>query len=299
MTSAPRTPEITRPDEVKPQATLVQGPTGSGKTRSLLTYAKAGIETFVVVTEPTGVETLVDGMREMNIDPNLLHWNYCPPTNMSIADMINSADQVNRKSVSDMQKVDSPAILQKGKYRTFISFLEQIQNFQCDRTGKSYGDATEWGDNRAFCVDSLSGVNLMITQLQVGNRGTLTLPDYNVVQLSLEQLFVTLCSMRCFVTLNAHVELEQDLITGRSSVMASTVGKKLAPKIPIHFSEVVLARRDPDGKFWWSTNDPEAKLKARQLPWSDKISQDYGQIVKTYQQRKLAAQGEHAQRTTA
>lgn len=296
MTTTPRTPPTTK-DPLKPQATLVMGPTGAGKTRALLTYAKAGIETFIVVTEPTGVETLLDGMAEMDIDPNLVHWNYCPPTNMSIKSLKASADQVNRKSVSDMQKVDSPAVLQKLDYRTYLNFLEQIENFRCDRTGQAFGDATEWGDNRAFCVDSLSGVNLMMTQLQIGNRGTLTLPDYNVVQISLEQLFVTLCSMKCFVTLNAHVEMEPDAITGRQHIMVSTVGKKLAPKVPIHFSEVVLARRAEDGKFWWSTTDPEAKLKARQLPYSDKIAQDFGQIVAAYQKRKAIATGGQSAKT--
>lgn len=278
-------PPTTEEDVVKPQATLLMGPTGSGKTDSLLSYVEAGIEVFVASTEATGIETLIRSARRRNLNPDLIHWRQCKPTNMDVESMITSADQLNRKSVGDMQKIDNPAILQKGKFRSFIALLETIQNFKCMRTGKSYGDVTEWGDDRAFCIDSLTGANLMMTQLQVGNRGTLTLPDYNVCQLTLENLIVTLCSLNCFFTLTAHLEMEKDEISGRVKVMASTVGKKLAPKVPIHFSEVIRTARIGT-KFYWSTQDEEAELKARSLPWSDKIDPSFVQIVKAYRADK-------------
>lgn len=272
-------------DVVKPQASLILGATGQGKTDALISFAEAGIETFVVSTEATGIETLIKSAQRRKVNMDLIHWRHVKPTNMDVSSMIRSADQLNRKSVSDMQKQDSPAVLEKAKYRTFISFLETVQNFKCQRTGKSYGDVTEWDDTRAFCVDSLTGINLMMTQLQVGNRGTLTLPDYNVCQLTLENLIVTLCSASCFFAMTAHLEREKDEITGKVNIMASTVGKKLAPKIPIHFSEVVRAHRT--GKqFFWSTEDDEMELKARSLPWSDKIPASFAQIVDSYRASK-------------
>lgn len=275
-------------DVVTPQATLIMGPTGSSKTDSLISYVEAGIELFVASTEANGVETLIRSARRRGVDMSKVHWAHCRPTNMDVAAMIRSADQLNNKSVSDMQKIDNPGILEKKKYRTFIRLLENIQNFRCDRTGRTYGDVTEWGDDRAFVIDSLTGVNLMMTQLQVGNRGTLTLPDYNVCQLTLENLIVTLCSARCFFTLTAHIEMEKDQISGKIKVMASTVGQKLAPKVPIHFSEVIRARRE-GGKFFWSTEDAEAELKARSLPWSDKITPSFVQIVEAYRSDKKYA----------
>lgn len=276
-------------DVVKPQATLIMAETGRGKTDCLLSYVEAGIEVFVVSTEATGIQSLIKSARRRKLNMDLVHWRQINPTNMDVEAMIRSADQLNRKSVSDMQKIDSPGILEKSKYRTFLNLLNTVQNFKCQRTGKSYGDVTEWGDDRAFCIDSLTGVNLMMTQLQTGNRGTLTLPDYNVCQLTLENLIVTLCSMRCFFTLTAHLEREKDEITGRVNIMASTVGKKLAPKVPIHFSEVIRALR-VDGKFFWSTEDSECDLKARSLPWSDKITPSFVQIVESYRADKAFAE---------
>lgn len=264
------------------------GPTGSAKTDCLLTYVEAGLELFVASTEANGPETLIRSARRRGVDISRVHWRHVRPTNMDMASMIKSADQLNRKAVGDMQKVDSPALLEKAKYRTYIDLLETIQNFKCDRTGRHYGDVTEWGDDRAFVIDSLSGVNLMMTQLQIGNRGTLTLPDYNVCQISLENLIVTLCSCRCFFALTAHLEMEKDQVSGKIKVMSSTIGQKLAPRLPIHFSEVVRARRE-GGKFLWSTEDAEAELKARSLPWSDKIEASFVPVVEAYRSDKAFA----------
>jgi len=270
---------------VTPGSVMLMGPTGSAKTDALLSYVEAGIELFVASTEANGPETLIRSARRRGVDMSRVHWRHCRPTNMNMATMIASADQLNRKAVGDMQKVDSPAILEKSKYRTYINLLETIQNFRCDRTGQTYGDVTEWGDDRAFVIDSLSGLNLMMTQLQIGNRGTLTLPDYNVCQISLEQLIVTLCSCRCFFALTAHVELERDAVSGRIKVMASTIGQKLAPKLPIHFSDVVRARRE-GGKWYWATEDEEAELKARSLPWSNKLEPTFVPVVEAYRRDK-------------
>lgn len=288
--SIPSTPTApVKPVEVvTPGSTMLLGPTGTGKTDSILTLLDAGLEVFVCVTEGNGVESLIKGMRRRSdqgkpVDVSRLHWNHCRPTNMDIKAMINSADQLNRKSVGDMQKVDSPAILEKAKYRTYIRMLEQIQNFRCDRTGKTYGDVTEWGPDRAFVIDSMSGINLMMTQLQIGNRGTLTLPDYNVCQITLENLIVTLCSCSCFFVLVGHLEMEKDPLTGKISAMASSIGQKLAPKLPVHFSDVVRAKREGI-KFMWANVDAEADitLKARNLPWSDKLDPTFVPIIRQY-----------------
>lgn len=285
ITPPPSTEIVAEPskpvDIVKPGSVMLLGQTGTGKTDAILTLLEAGLEVFVAVTESNGVETLLRSVRRRKLDITKLHWKHCPPTNMSMASMINSADQMNKKAIGDLQKIDSPAILHKHLYRTFINLLKCVENFQCDRTGRTYGDVTEWGDDRAFVIDSLSGVNLMMTQLQVGNRGTLTLPDYNACQLMLEQLIVTLCSSRCFFILTGHLELEKDAISGKIKGMASTIGQKLAPKLPIHFSEVVRARRE-GAEFFWSTTDPECDLKCRSLPFSDKIKPSFVPVVEAY-----------------
>ena len=92
------------------------------------------------------------------------------------------------------------------------------------------------------------------------------------------------------LALTAHIEKETNELTGVQQIMASTLGRKLAPKIPRFFSEVVLSRRTKDQGFFWSTTDNTADLKNRALAVSDSLKPDYRQIVEAYRARvKLAA----------
>jgi hypothetical protein len=50
----------------------------------------------------------------------------------------------------------------------------------------------------------------------------------------------------------SHIEREIDEVLGGSKVMASTLGRKLAPKLPRYFSDVILAEKT-GAKFSWST----------------------------------------------
>lgn len=273
---------------VKPPASLLMGDSGQGKTDALISYIEAGLELFVLVTEPTGVETLVDSARRRKVDMNKLHWKLVKPSNMNIASMITAANNTNLNSVGELQKQDNAIKLDKRSYRQYITMLENVNNFQCDRTGKSYGNVGQWDDTRAFAIDSMTGVNQACTQMQIGNRGTLTLPDYNVVQNALENLLTAVCGFDCFVAVTAHIEFEKDEVTGRMKLMASTVGKKLAPKIPIHFSDVIRARFD--GKSYsWSTVDDETHLKTRNLLRRAGLQASFVPIVEVHRKRKVDA----------
>jgi hypothetical protein len=86
---------------------------------------------------------------------------------------------------------------------------------------------------------------------------------------------------QCFMVLISHVERETLEDTGASKVMASTLGKKLAPKIPRYFSDSVLAVRNAD-KFSWTTADSSADLKARNLPIADNIPPTYASMVEKW-----------------
>lgn len=92
---------------------------------------------------------------------------------------------------------------------------------------------------------------------------------------------------KCFFVLTAHVEKETNELTGVNQIMTSTLGRKLAPKIPRFFSEVVYARRGgkPGEPFTWATIDPAASLKNRGLPVSDKLAPDFKQVVDSYHSR--------------
>ena len=64
---------------IQPPSVLLMGPSGSGKTYSLSTLLESGLEVFLVVTEPHGLETLLDVVAQKKLDINKLHWRYIPP----------------------------------------------------------------------------------------------------------------------------------------------------------------------------------------------------------------------------
>jgi len=50
------------------------------------------------------------------------------------------------------------------------------------------------------------------------------------------------------------------------------------------FSDVILSSREGT-KFLWSTANPQADLKARNLPIADGIAQDYKAIIQKWKSR--------------
>jgi len=91
--------------------------------------------------------------------------------------------------------------------------------------------------------------------------------------------------LNCYFILTSHIEKEPDEITGMAKVGVSTLGRKLAPRVPRFFSEVIRARKSGDGKYLWSTQDAEADLKNRALTSSNNLPQDFGPIVEAHNRR--------------
>jgi hypothetical protein len=194
----------------------------------------------------------------------------------------------------DIQKIKSGV----GKTETRIpamKLLKTLGDFHCERTNTSYGDTSTWGDDRALIFDSLSGLNLLSMSLTIGYKPAAHQGEWGVAMNFVEQLILKMSSDRnCFFTMTSHIEREMNEITGVTQVMAATLGRKLAPKIPRFFSEVVLAKRAiADGKasFTWSTLDPSTELKNRALPISSSLVPSYVPIVTAFRNRKSLASG--------
>jgi hypothetical protein len=260
------------------------GPAGSGKTTSLATFAKAGIECFVLVTEPTGVDSLLDAWERDRLDINLLHYCVVPPASPGWQGLNDLAVRINAMSYSDIANLKSG--IGKESMKQYPKFLHSLQDFVDDRTGNSYGDVTSWEGNRMLAIDSLSGLSLITLQATVGFKPSPHQGEWGIAMNAVETVLLKLSSdCNCFLVLIAHIEKEPDEITGMAKVTVSTLGRKLAPKIPRFFSEVVRARKDPMGKFFWSTQDSEADLKNRALPSSNSIPQDFAPIIEAYRRR--------------
>lgn len=265
------------------------GAPGSGKTDALTTIIEAGLELFVLGTEPRYIESLLDSLKRRNLPIDRLHWHTVEPVKIRFDAMIRNAKLVNSMSFETLSQIKQG--MEKSEHGQFIQVLENLANFRDERTGQSFGSVDSWGPDRALALDSLSGLNIMAKDLVVGGKPTAAQGEWGVAMDAEERLINKLSAdTRCLFVLTAHVEREPDEITGGSNVVVGALGRKLAPRIPRFFSEVVLARREGD-QYFWSTATPTYELKKRVLPFSDKISPSFKPIIDAWRSRLKTATG--------
>lgn len=254
---------------------LLLGGSGSGKTYSIRTLIQAGITPFCVFTEP-GQEVLGD------VPADKLHWTYIPPASQSWDAMLDAAQKVNTYSFESLTKMTDS---NRKKYNQYEAVLQAFHNFTCERTGEQFGDVSTWPTSRALVVDSLSGLSIMAMNLMVGGKPVRDQKDWGVAQNLIEFLMQKLCmDVPCTMVMIAHPEREIDEIAGGMKIMTSTLGKKLAPKIPRFFSDVVMTQRE--GKvFTWSTAATGADLKARNLPIADGLPPSFVPLIETWKKQ--------------
>lgn len=277
---------------LQPPHCLLMGPAGSGKTTSLATFAKKGIEVFVIVTEPTGVDSLLDAWDREKLDFALLHYCVIPPATGGWKALKDMGIRINSLTYKDLSELKSG--IGKEQMHQYPKLLNNLENFHCDRTGNDYGDVTAWGSDRCLALDSLSGLSVITLQHTVGLKPSPHQGEWGIAMSATEQLLLKLSSdCQCFFTLISHIEKEPDEITGMARVTVSTLGRKLAPKIPRFFSEVIRTRKDAakSPPYRWATLDSEADLKNRALPAASDLPADFGPIIDAYNRRVAAATG--------
>jgi hypothetical protein len=261
---------------------LIEGPTGTGKTTSLSTLAAAGLEVFCLFTE-SGLESLIGAWADYGkeIPPNV-HWHVLSKPDADFNVLANSATQINTLALEALAKMSDP---QRSKHNQFIQLLRALTDFEDHRTGRKFGAVDSWGTGQVLALDSLTGINPIALSLVVGGKPVKSQSDWVIAQDQIEKLLRKLCDgCRCHFVLTAHVEREVDQVFGGVKLTVSTLGKALAPKIPPMFSDVVLSYRE-GAKFYWSTDNAQADLKARNLPIRSGIAQDFGQIIDKWRSR--------------
>lgn len=270
---------------LKPPTVLLLGPAGVGKTYSIPTLLQCGLEVFVIGTEPNFLDTLLDSTRNRKLDVAKLHWLYIPPAAPGTTALEDMAQQVANKGYEDLAAIKQG--ISKDKTQQFRQLLRATNNFVDERTGIDYGSIYEFGPDKALVIDSLSGINDMALNLTVGFKPALHQGEWGVAQNLEYALIQKLTSdLKCLFVLVGHVDKEPNEITGGTSIMASSIGRKLAPKLGKKFSEVILAKRGTKGlAFRWSTDDSAADLKNRALPISDQIEPTFVEIWKGHQER--------------
>lgn len=259
---------MTTPSSPGPKI-LLMGASGSGKTFSIRSLVEAGIETFVIATEPGIANVLGDVSAEK------LHWHYLPPMPLSLDTLADQILKINSMSFEALTKMTAS----RSEFRQMLDFMGLLKNFKCQRTGREFGDVTKFTNGQALVVDSLTGLTMMMVNATIGSKPVMNQPEYGLVQTALERTINSLCmTLPCAFVLTAHVEREFDEVSGAVSLMASTAGKKLAPKLPRFFDEVVLAKRE-GAAFLWSTASSGVDTKARLLPIGERLSPSFKPLV--------------------
>lgn len=265
------------------------GPTGTGKTYSIATLLQSGLEVFVIITEPNGLDTLLDAVEKKNLDLEKLHWRYVAPAPMDWKALSSMAKTINELSYEDIASLKSG--IDKKSNQQFIELLKTLADFKDERTGESFGDVTTWGDDRALVIDSLSGINMMAMNLTIGQKPAAHQGEWGVMMRLIEELINQVVSkVNCFFVLTAHVDREPNEVSGGTQITVGTLGRKLAPKLPRFFSEVVKTRRGKTGEeFKWSTFEQGADLKNRALPIGDSLEPSFQPLVTAHRRRKASA----------
>ena len=244
----------------------------------------------VIITDPGGLESLLDGMelhapKGMDVLPmDRLFYRYIPQTSQDWQALIKMATMVNRLTYKHL--ADLKIGLEKDKHLQYLDMLNCMANFT-DQHGKEHGPIDNFDNTWMVAIDSLSGVNDMVQQLHVGLKPSLHQGEWQVT-MNTEAVFMKqlVASTQCFTCLTGHVEKEMDEILGKPQYMVGLLGKRLAPKLPRVFSDIILQCKD-DNKFMWSTVRKDySGLKARNLPLRDDLPPDFGQIVEKWLSRQ-------------
>jgi hypothetical protein len=252
---------------------LTFGGTGNGKTHSLQTLRKAGIKCLVIFTE-NGMSTL------RGTDPEWVDWMYIPASKPNLQAGISMAKKINQLDRKQLAQYQDPY---RSLHQQYIKVLEAMSNFKGERTGKVYGPIEKLDQTCCVVLDSLSGSSIMAMELVVGDVPMIDPGEWGIGMGRIEKMIQLLClGVPCHVIVNAHEEREPDEITQSTKIMVSAPGKKLAPKIPRFFDDVLYAYRKST-QWLWSTDYPNvADLKSRHLGIFAAAPQDYGPIVEAW-----------------
>lgn len=273
-------------DEEAPKV-LLMGQPGGGKTYSLASLLKAGMEVFVIFTEQ-GKESLLEACIEQGIPMDNLHWTRVAAGSPGFGALKKIAKTINRTTQKDMQ---SEKGIDQMKYQQMIDLIGHCENF-VDQHGVSYGNATEWGNNRVLAIDGLSGINTMCMDLVVGAKPVKTIADWGIA-MDAEMRFINQCanSLTAMFVLVAHLELNKDEVEGKIYKYPKVLGNKNTYDFGKHFSDVILATDEGD-KFKWSTQEKNMQLKTRNLKRSNNLKPTFVPLIEKWASRYEGSENE-------
>jgi hypothetical protein len=260
---------------------LLMGPTGTGKTHSIGTLVDAGLQVRYFAFE-AGAESLIGYWRDKGkeVPPNLSIFTV-RAASASWGEMADAAKQVNQLSYDALKKALD---FNRSKYDQYEKFLRTFVKPISD-DGEEFPPVDSWGTDTALVIDGMTGMGDAAMKAVIGGKFDKDQKDWGLAQNMVENTTRRLCDgCRCHFVLLSHVEKEADPLGGSSKITVSTLGAKLAPKIPAMFSDVILTKRI-GRDFYWDTEDAMADLKTRNLPIAAKLPPTFAAILDRWKGR--------------
>lgn len=259
---------------------LLIGASGSGKTRSLATFAdwqsKQGRQTRITFTE-NGLETFLGYWRDRNLPvPEGIAWHVIKTKSIPFKDLMDGAKKTGMLSYKALTELVDP---NKATNNPYLKIMESLADFKDDRTGKSLGNFDSWGNDILWGCDSLSELANACMKMVIGNKPTASPSDYGVAQNNLINFlrFITQ-GFPPTVVLTAHIQRQTDEVSGMTKLMTKAIGKAMGDDIPQLFSETIGCVRE-GGAWYWDTANSALDTKTRYLPIASKIPPDGAQIM--------------------
>lgn len=272
---------------------LMLGREGSGKTDSIRTLIESGLKVFCIFLEP-GFEVLQDTSRGRKVYTCVdgLHWKYIPIASPSFKEMADAAEMLNKfsyKALSDLPPMNT------AKYRSYYELMATMAALKCDRCGVNFGPADHLPyDEWAVVNDSLTSISKAALLLHIGSKPGVHQGEYGICMRNIETYIDKFTNdMPCMGVMLAHIDREPDPVSGSINNMVSTLGQKLAPKVPRPFSDVILAVREVD-KFRWSTVENDYNLKTRNFPFKKDLPPSFAPVVQSWKSRIKAEEAASA-----
>ncbi len=273
----------------------LMGEPGTGKTTSLVTFLEAGIEVFDLITDPSGLDSMLDAINYFPLRnsrgekvprPNAqellqrFHYHVVPAPTAGFTALKDTVHKIGTMSFKDLKFISG------GKDpSTMEALLNNCVAFHDDRTGVIYEDATEWGDNRVLALDGLSGLNEIVRKLVVGHKPSPDQGEWGImVGAEHDFLYQLMAELRCYFVLLCHLTRSSDEISGAVQTVPKGITYNFSGSLGKDLSEVIRARRVKD-VFTWSTSESDAAVKNRILPISDQLPPTFLPIIEGHRAR--------------
>lgn len=261
---------------------LLEGPTGTGKTYSLGTLCETGLEVFYLALEP-GLESLLGFFTDNGKSiPGNLHYHYLSQPAAGISALYEQAKSISTTPLDTLMKLQDHTRNQRNRW---FQIFEQLNNFEDQRTGETFGCVDTWNQSRVLIIDGLSGLTRAAADPVIGKKIAKSQPEIGQIQQVLHALLLQLTDgCQCHFVLISHVDRIIDEVFGGTTIVPSTEGKKLGPQLPQLFSDVIFAERNR-AQFSWNTIKSGVDLKTRNLALSDKLPPSFVPLIQKWKSR--------------